>query len=159
MRRGLPCIRAVEEKHEYVYGDYIDEPLRMKLSTWEPGVGGAPGTAVSREYFYHCAANYNVVALSDASGEIVEYYEYSDYGAPTIYNFGLNASVPKYHLREMPLEELLRQLRLTQTTLVLNKVGHEEILSHKANDDRSASDSVVDFFILCLDGSFERKRV
>ncbi|MEQ8764286.1 MAG: RHS repeat-associated core domain-containing protein [Planctomycetota bacterium] len=52
----------------YVYGNYIDEVLTMQRE-------GA-------DSYYHADDNYNVMALSDAAGNVVERYEYQDYGAP-----------------------------------------------------------------------------
>ncbi len=50
----------------YVYGRYLDEVLTMRR-------GG-------NDYFYHCDDLGNVVRLTDASGNVVEHYEYDDFG-------------------------------------------------------------------------------
>jgi RHS repeat-associated protein len=56
----------------YVYGEYIDEPLlRVDAST---------GQGVEK-YWLHGARQYNVMALSDESGSVVEYRCYDPYGA------------------------------------------------------------------------------
>jgi RHS repeat-associated protein len=56
----------------YVHGNYIDEVLTMRTS--------------DVDYYYHSDDNHNVMAMSDASGLVVERYEYGDYGAPKFYN-------------------------------------------------------------------------
>jgi len=53
----------------YVFGNYIDEALVMRRGTTNS--------------YYHADDLYNVTALTDASGGVVERYEYDDYGAPT----------------------------------------------------------------------------
>ena len=50
----------------YVYGNYIDEPLRMSTA--------------SNDYYYAHDHLYNVSALIDSAGDAVEYYEYDAYG-------------------------------------------------------------------------------
>ncbi|MFO0984277.1 MAG: RHS repeat-associated core domain-containing protein [Planctomycetota bacterium] len=52
----------------YAFGDYIDEVLNMRR-------GGI-------DLYYHADDLYNVVALTDANGAVVERYEYDDYGRP-----------------------------------------------------------------------------
>jgi RHS repeat-associated protein len=54
----------------YVYGNYIDEVLNMQR-------GGA-------DFYYHQNALWSVAAVSDASGDVVERYAYTDYGCPTV---------------------------------------------------------------------------
>ena len=54
----------------YVYGLYIDEVLTMER-------GGS-------DFYYHTDDLYNVMALTDGAGDVVERYEYGDYGRPTI---------------------------------------------------------------------------
>ena len=36
------------------------------------------------DFYYHTDDLYNVMALTDGVGDVVERYEYSDYGQPTI---------------------------------------------------------------------------
>ena len=50
----------------YVYGNYVDEVLTMKR-----------GTA---NFYYHTDDMFNVMAITDGNGTIVERYEYGDYG-------------------------------------------------------------------------------
>ncbi|MBS3764274.1 MAG: hypothetical protein KGZ25_13335, partial [Planctomycetes bacterium] len=54
----------------YTYGNYIDEPISL---TTEEGT-----------FYYHTNNLYNVRAMTDDSGEVVERYRYSAYGEPTI---------------------------------------------------------------------------
>ncbi|HNY31911.1 MAG TPA: RHS repeat-associated core domain-containing protein [Fibrobacteria bacterium] len=59
----------------YLYGNYIDEPIAM-VRSW--------GTS-SDTLWYLQGNNYNVEALTDRSGAIVERYAYTPYGEPTVY--------------------------------------------------------------------------
>ncbi len=59
---------ATATQATYVYGLYIDEVLSMQR-------GGA-------DHFYHTDDLYNVMALTDATGNVVERYDYEDYGRP-----------------------------------------------------------------------------
>ncbi len=65
-----------ETVRTYVYGNYIDEPITMTAS--ESGRGGT--------YYYHTNNMFNVRALTDSSGDVVERYRYTAYGEPTIYD-------------------------------------------------------------------------
>ncbi|RLE17655.1 MAG: hypothetical protein DRJ50_13810, partial [Actinobacteria bacterium] len=56
----------------YVHGSYDDERLTMRRS--------------STDYFYHADDLYSVLAITDADGNVVERYEYEDYGQPTVLN-------------------------------------------------------------------------
>jgi hypothetical protein len=65
--------QAVEEHgprgtKTYTYGNYIDEPITMTT---------ADGT-----FYYHTNNLYNVAALTDGAGAVVERYRYSAYGEP-----------------------------------------------------------------------------
>jgi RHS repeat-associated protein len=53
---------------EYVYGNGIDEVLTMRR-------GGA-------DFYYHSDQLGNIMAITDAGGDVVERYEYGDYGQP-----------------------------------------------------------------------------
>lgn len=57
-----------ETLRQYVDGSGIDEHIQLKDYT---PVGSDP------EYYYHCNSQGFVGALSDAAGDVVEYYEYS----------------------------------------------------------------------------------
>jgi RHS repeat-associated protein len=52
----------------YVYGRYIDEAIQMRRN----------GT----DYYYHTDDMYNVMVVTDATGTVVERYDYDDYGNP-----------------------------------------------------------------------------
>lgn len=52
----------------YVYGLYIDEVLNMQR-------GG-------NDFYYHTDDLFNVMAVTDSAGNVVERYEYGDYGTP-----------------------------------------------------------------------------
>jgi RHS repeat-associated protein len=56
----------------YVYGRYIDEVIQMNR-------GGT-------EYYYHTDDMYNVMVVTDLTGNVVERYDYDDYGNPHFYN-------------------------------------------------------------------------
>jgi len=69
--------RVVEEQDaggatqaSYVHGIYIDEVLTMRRA--------------GSDLYYHSDDLYNVMALTDAAGTVVERYEYGDYGRPTL---------------------------------------------------------------------------
>ena len=64
---------------QFVYGNYIDEPIIMDVNE-NPGTDSyTTGTADSR-YFYHQDTLYSVYALTDEDQNIVEAYEYDPYG-------------------------------------------------------------------------------
>ncbi len=60
----------------YVYGPGMDRPVAM--------IDFTTGSALW--YYYHQDALGNVVALSNNSGNLVESYEYTPFGTPTMYN-------------------------------------------------------------------------
>lgn len=89
--------RVIEERNgendvtaTYVHGDYIDELVSMQRRP--------DGNSSFQDFFYHQDGNYNVVGLSDTTGDFVERIRYSPYGQPThydgtgdiIYHFGLS---------------------------------------------------------------------
>ena len=59
----------------FTFGNYVDEPVTM-IRKW----GSSTDTA-----WYLQGGNYNVEALTDRTGTVVERYEYTPYGKPTIY--------------------------------------------------------------------------
>jgi YD repeat-containing protein len=86
-RRGIIYVgwRVVEEQDDsgdtlatYVYGNYIDEVLQMRRDV--------DGTGGPEDYYYLHDDMHNVMALTDASGTVVERYQYDDYGQPTYYD-------------------------------------------------------------------------
>jgi RHS repeat-associated protein len=69
---------------QFVYGtQYIDEPLRYDRNT-DVGTDDDCLDEGSAAYFYHQDANYRVVMLTDENADVVERYEYTAYGEPTI---------------------------------------------------------------------------
>ncbi|MBW8017968.1 MAG: RHS repeat protein, partial [Planctomycetes bacterium] len=71
--------RVIEEQDNtgttlatYVYGTYIDEVLHMRRGTADTAI----------DYYYHTDDMYNVMAVTDSAGAVVERYEYGDYGEP-----------------------------------------------------------------------------
>jgi len=73
----------------YVYGRYIDEVLQMQRCEEE---GSLPCNSTPPvDYYYHTDDMYNVMAVTDAAGNVVERYEYDDYGTPTFMDAAGNA--------------------------------------------------------------------
>jgi RHS repeat-associated protein len=68
---------------QYVYGSYLDEPLVLDGNL----------TDTPRRLFYHQNALYSVFALTDATGQIVEGYQYDAYGRQTVFEPGPNGKV------------------------------------------------------------------
>ena len=65
----------------YVYGRYIDEVLQMqRCEATPPCTAGTPPV----DYYYHTDDLYNVMAVTDAAGNVVERYEYDDYGTASM---------------------------------------------------------------------------
>jgi len=64
----------------YVYGNYIDEVLQMQRCESTPPCTSTPPA----DYYYHTDDLYNVMAVTDDAGNVVERYEYDDYGTPMI---------------------------------------------------------------------------
>lgn len=83
--------REIEERRgsaaqQYVYGMWIDEPLTLDKDDNNDGV-------VDQTFFYHQDGKTNVVALTDATGGLVQTITYDAYGRP---NFGQNALATFY---------------------------------------------------------------
>ena len=84
-------------KRQFVYGNYIDEPLSMDVNG--NGDSTCVGTGDAR-HFYHANPIYSVGALSNATAGVVEAYEYDPYGqhvliqdgndGDSVVNFGTN---------------------------------------------------------------------
>jgi RHS repeat-associated protein len=71
----------------YVYGRYIDEVLQMQRCESTPPCTSPGGTSTPpADYYYHTDDLYNVMAVTDDAGNVVERYEYDDYGTPTFMN-------------------------------------------------------------------------
>jgi RHS repeat-associated protein len=71
--------RTIEERdgsdaltQQYTYGIYIDEPLTLD-------------TAHGKRFFYHQNSLSSTFALTDASGKVVEGYQYDPYGQRTVF--------------------------------------------------------------------------
>jgi RHS repeat-associated protein len=81
---------------KFVYGDYVDEPLVMiRLveekktvgtgTETESEIGITPAPQMTEQkYYYHANANYNIAAMTNQAGTVVEQYRYSAYGLPVI---------------------------------------------------------------------------
>ncbi|CAM2068617.1 Ig-like domain-containing protein [Sulfidibacter corallicola] len=72
-------IRVIEERDgqnqvqaSYVYGHGLDEPVTMQRN--------------GQDFYYHCDDLYNVVALTDDGGNLVERYRYGDFGTPAVFD-------------------------------------------------------------------------
>lgn len=61
---------------KYIYATYIDEPITMVV----------PSGGSETLYYYHQAAQFNVIALSDIAGNVIERYAYDAYGKPHIFD-------------------------------------------------------------------------
>jgi RHS repeat-associated protein len=55
----------------YVYGLYVDEVLSMRAAS-------------TAEFFFHADDLHNVMVVTDSAGQVVERYDYADYGAPEL---------------------------------------------------------------------------
>jgi RHS repeat-associated protein len=62
----------------YVHGLYIDEVLNMQRDN--------DGNEVPENYYYHADDLYNVMAVTGDDGDVVERYEYFDYGRPEFFD-------------------------------------------------------------------------
>ncbi len=69
--------RVIEEQNgeglmqrQFVYGLYVDDVLNMRTDT--------------ENFFYHCDDNHNVRKITNRIGQVVESYDYDDFGAPLI---------------------------------------------------------------------------
>ena len=72
----------------YVYGRYLDEVLQMQRC--EAGPPSCTSTPTA-DYYYHTDDLYNVMAVTDDAGAVVERYEYDDYGTPMVMDAAGNA--------------------------------------------------------------------
>jgi len=89
---ALPLLR------QFAYGNYLDEALTVDADT--DSDGDCLDSGGSTRYYYHQNSLFNVVALSDASANYKEGYEYDPYGrhvritdgndADTYVNFNTN---------------------------------------------------------------------
>jgi len=65
----------------YYYGGYMDEVVAVAQDT-----NTMPDGTLDAVFYFLRDAQYNVTALADAAGAVVERYEYGAFGAPTILN-------------------------------------------------------------------------
>jgi len=71
---------AWEPRRQFVYGGtYIDEHLIFDKDT------DGDGVCDDARYFYAQQANWNVVAITDSSGDLAEKVKYDPYGQATVY--------------------------------------------------------------------------
>ena len=96
-----PAVSPSAPLRQFVFGNYIDEPLVMDVNAQQSGTGSATciGAGDAR-YFYHANPIFSVGAITNASGQVVEAYEYDAYGkhvlitdgddGDSVVNFGTN---------------------------------------------------------------------
>ena len=77
--------RLIEEQDDsnttqatYVYGLYIDEVLNMQRDV--------DSDNNNEDFYYHTDELYNVTAVTELAGTPVEFYDYDDFGEPTIFD-------------------------------------------------------------------------
>jgi RHS repeat-associated protein len=86
------ALDAFQPSRKFAYGAYVDEPLLM-LSCSELAGGGRTETA----YYYHQDRNFNVIAMTDDTGQLVDRYSYSAYGEiETLTNGGTKITANPY---------------------------------------------------------------
>ncbi|VAW73822.1 hypothetical protein MNBD_GAMMA13-490 [hydrothermal vent metagenome] len=84
--------------NSYVYGLYIDEILTMRDHA----------SANDDDYFYHQDDLFSVYAMTDEDGDVVERYEYGDYGQVSVFDEdGADRSVSSYGNRHTYTGRLL----------------------------------------------------
>jgi RHS repeat-associated protein len=96
---------STKPTRQYVYGNYIDEPLVMDVNCDADGhLPGSDNFAAStcdtwttgpldRRYFYHQNTIYSVYGLTDPAAELVEAYEYDPYGRHVLITDGNDENV------------------------------------------------------------------
>ena len=77
-------------KQQYVYGNYIDEPLVLDRNLDADDNATGPS---DQRLFYHQNTLYSVFALTDATGSVVEGYQYDAYGQQTVFAPGASGSL------------------------------------------------------------------
>lgn len=89
--------RTLEERtgadvltQQYVYGIYLDEGLVLDRNLNADGTATGPG---DQRLFYEQNTLYNVYALTDVTGKILEGYQYDAYGRQTVFAPGVNGLV------------------------------------------------------------------
>ena len=72
---------------QVVFGtEYIDEPVRLDVNTDPATDNDCLDAGGSAFYYYHQDANFNVVALTDSSGDVAQRYLYDAYGTPYVFD-------------------------------------------------------------------------
>ena len=72
---------------QVVFGtEYIDEPVRLDVNTDPATDNDCLDAGGSAFYYYHQDANFNVVALTDSSGDVAQRYLYDAYGTPHVFD-------------------------------------------------------------------------
>jgi hypothetical protein len=95
---GIPVGTAIPVARQFTYGNYLDEALTVDADT--DSDGDCLDSGGSTRYYYHQNSLFSVVALSDASANYKEGYQYDPYGrhvrltdgndADTYVNFNTN---------------------------------------------------------------------
>jgi len=75
---GIPLATAIPVARQFAYGNYLDEALTVDADT--DSDGDCIDSGGSTRYYYHQNSLFNVVALSDASANYKEGYQYDPYG-------------------------------------------------------------------------------
>jgi RHS repeat-associated protein len=70
---------------QFVYGNYIDEPLVMDRNI---DGGNSATDAGDQRFFYHQNSQFSVFALTETSAEIAEAYQYEPFGGQTVFQGG-----------------------------------------------------------------------
>jgi RHS repeat-associated protein len=75
---GIPMATAIPVARQFAYGNYLDEALTVDADT--DSDGDCIDSGGSTRYYYHQNSLFSVVALSDASANYKEGYQYDPYG-------------------------------------------------------------------------------
>ena len=116
-------------RRQYVWGArYIDELVQIAVNE-DPD--DANESVCERDYYALTNANFNVMALVDANGQLVERYEYTPYGQRTVYK----KSGPDDALTIAPLWGSQRVITSDdeEQAYGLNDIGHQGL----PHDDES----------------------
>ena len=89
---------------QFVYGNYIDEPIIMDVNENSATDSYTTGTADSR-YFYLQNTLYSVYALTDEDQKIVEAYEYDPYGKHVLIEDGDSDGYVEFNATDTRTEE------------------------------------------------------
>ena len=81
---------------QFVYGNYIDEPITMDVNE-NPGADSSTTGSADSRYFYLQNTLYSVYALTDEDQNIVEAYEYDPYGKHVLLTDGDSDGVVEFN--------------------------------------------------------------